>query len=298
MSRYQARRAVAGRVFLTVAAVVLGCVAGDDPAVKLRLHQAVEAEDLKQVRALLADGIDLNERDAEGRTALHLAAGLGLWPIEQDLLEAGADVGARSADGRTPLHVAVHGDNGVRTTLLLLTHGATPRVKDNQGRTPLHNDLNSRNTRILLGHGADPDARDDAGRTPLHVVAGFARGGAMIALIEGGADVSVIDDAGRTPLHYSVVHPSTRLASVLMAEGIDIDHQDKTGATALHITARDGVRRIIRQLVDAGANRSLLDNEGRTPVQVAIEAGNEINTKALRAYDPKPRGRHRKAPPR
>lgn len=57
---------------------------------------------------LIGRGCDLNARDVEGNTALHLALMQGNLQLVNELLEHGCrfDI-ANNRPGRTPLHVAV-----------------------------------------------------------------------------------------------------------------------------------------------------------------------------------------------
>src|SRR4051812_33942110 len=59
-----------------------------------------------QAQALIHDGIDVNARDAFGRTALLIAASQGHTYIVQVLLEQGADPGVKDNVGTTALIAA------------------------------------------------------------------------------------------------------------------------------------------------------------------------------------------------
>jgi ankyrin repeat protein len=58
------------------------------------------------LRALLSEQIDLEARDAAGRTALLLAVLRNEAPSVEALLAAGADPNSAAADGTTPLEAA------------------------------------------------------------------------------------------------------------------------------------------------------------------------------------------------
>ncbi len=69
---------------------------------RVDLFQAAATGDLAQIRAHIRTGSDLNVRDANGFTPLHLAAYKGNRAAVELLLEAGADPGVRSSSGETP----------------------------------------------------------------------------------------------------------------------------------------------------------------------------------------------------
>lgn len=102
---------------------------------------AAKKADAEALAALLADETlqrDPDAEDAQGRTAMHFAAGLGSEECLRALAAAGADVGhqERAGGGLTPLHIAVgYGRAAAVRTLLEL--GADPEAPDGQGRTPL-----------------------------------------------------------------------------------------------------------------------------------------------------------------
>ncbi len=102
---------------------------------------------------------------------LHLA-GLAESPdVAQALIDGGADVDARDAEGRSPLHVAI----GLSAPYVqaLLKKGANVNAIDLRGRMPLHSLAPSAVAdviRLLLEAGAKLDARDKDGKTPLRCV--------------------------------------------------------------------------------------------------------------------------------
>ena len=58
------------------------------------------------VKALIEAGADLNAKENDGWTALHLAARNGKLDCVKALIEAGADLNAQKNDGSTALHLA------------------------------------------------------------------------------------------------------------------------------------------------------------------------------------------------
>jgi len=133
------------------------------------LHKAAEAGDLATVKGWLADGVNPDKNDSEGRTPLHLAAAAGRTDVVEVLLDHGAEINARTFTTVTPLHLAVSfGHKAVAE--LLLDYGADPNAKTDNGNTPLRFAVHTKQLaigRLLLDYGADPDIRDASGVHPL-----------------------------------------------------------------------------------------------------------------------------------
>lgn len=83
-----------------------------DPGLLRRINlgasfaQAARIGQLCLVEAMVMDGIDVNETDANGRTLLHWAAGNGHAEAVELLLKCGADRTIKDKGGRTAADVA------------------------------------------------------------------------------------------------------------------------------------------------------------------------------------------------
>lgn len=62
--------------------------------------------DVEALKELLQGGANKDEKDDEGRTALHFACGYGEIACARELIKAGADVDAKDGNDNTPLHYA------------------------------------------------------------------------------------------------------------------------------------------------------------------------------------------------
>jgi len=81
-------------------------------------------------------GVRVNSADAQGVTALHVAAAGDDVDAVCRLLEWGADVNCRDHRKQTPIHMAAAGGK-MKTTMLLLEVGADMNTKDDRGYTAM-----------------------------------------------------------------------------------------------------------------------------------------------------------------
>jgi ankyrin repeat protein len=76
-----------------------------------RLIEAAKYGDVRKIRALLAEGVDVNDADAAGATALIMASSAGHLEAVEVLLGAGADAAAKNRMGYDAYAAAMfHGD--------------------------------------------------------------------------------------------------------------------------------------------------------------------------------------------
>jgi hypothetical protein len=102
-----ARQRMAGSSAAT--SIATAARAGVSPAAAFR--HAAEVGDLAALAALAEKQVDIDARDAAGRTALMLATLHGEADAVAALLAHGADPNAADADGTTPLQAATAGDH-------------------------------------------------------------------------------------------------------------------------------------------------------------------------------------------
>ena len=206
----------------------LSARAGSEEARGSGLHVAIGARQPEAGRALVDAGIDVELKNAEGRTALHDSIEYGCAPITELLLERGAYVDVCSAailghlerlrqlldgdpalvrelsTGLTPLEWASYG-NEVDTATELLERGADP----NDGSLLCAASVNHLEVgRLLLEHGAEPSRIPErCNGNALHAAAGMAYSDDtrpfVEMLFEHGVDPGVRTRDGRTALEIA-----------------------------------------------------------------------------------------------
>jgi hypothetical protein len=157
------------------------------------IHTFIKKRRIEVVETLIRNADDLDTRDSEGLTPLHVATQCNLPDIVRMLIEHGADINAKGGplDG-TPLHFACSAS--VESAAVLIENKAKLEVADKEGNTPMH--LAAKNDQpksivLLEEGGASLDAQNDLGNTPLHEAIKAKAFLALKMLIERGADIYV-----------------------------------------------------------------------------------------------------------
>ncbi len=163
-----------------------------------QLFWAAHYGDPDKVQEIISSGVDVNERDYEKSTPLHIAAAEGHLQTAQVLVISGASVDLRDYNGYTPLYLAGRADN-LRVVQMLAANGADVKAKDKNGFTPLHIAAFDGNTEVameLIRLGGDVNAKA-RGYTPLDVALVAGHDSTVSALVVEGAKVGQQKRRGR-----------------------------------------------------------------------------------------------------
>lgn len=210
------------------------------------------------------------------------------------------DLDERDDDDNTPLHVAIHARN-IQHVRILLEAGASPHKKCD-GSAPIHLALSigaieahasfaTECLEVLIRHGADPTVRDDSFHNPLYLACVSNIGSAVKMLLENPRVRETLnfraDRVGGRPLHAAARYDACRKTNndddgaerqsvtelLLSTEGIEVDSQTNYGRTPLHVAAGRGNWNAARLLIDAGADPAVIDKRGYTPGRAARKRG-------------------------
>ncbi|CAB0030544.1 unnamed protein product [Trichogramma brassicae] len=184
--------------------------------------------------------VNVDARNKEGNTPLHLAAAGGKLKLVELLLERQADPNSQNKDGSTPLHLICkrNVDGGLAMQFFKVADAMKKQVRidaqDNSGQSPLHLALAARCcnrylVKELLRNQADPNLPNEEGQTPLHLIGKrdlkdntayeFFR---MCQSQEEPLEVDAVDDRGQTPLRLAVANLLPQEVDLLLAHGADL----------------------------------------------------------------------------
>ncbi|MCD4813298.1 ankyrin repeat domain-containing protein [bacterium] len=261
------------------------------------LHQAAAKDDRKTLKKLLTQGANINQQNAQGKTALLVALENQHFKTADWLITRGTDLSLKDADRRSVLYLAIrHGSKAIAFRLIL--GDFNPNDKAANGESVL--ELAAMQgwadvVGLLIDKGAKtspPVDRIDllpaykAGKLGYNkvvkrlskmqtagpfILAFYASPKTMkISLRHTQQTIhSFLPKTKETLLHLACHGNNRRLAAYLIKAGSDINAADHNGQTPLHIATRHGYIRLIKLLLRSNAKTTLPDNHNQTPLDLA-----------------------------
>ncbi|MGY0194404.1 ankyrin repeat domain-containing protein [Leptothrix sp. BB-4] len=252
---------------------------GPQAVLRVAVRNGEDAESLRALEVLAAQGVPIDQADDDGWTPLMQAVTRGKPRVVATLLRLGADPNkvcpcSGYGDGlMTPLLLASMQDAD-DVIAPLLDAGARPDATNARGRSALHLMLD-KGTRtpapvlLLLDRGVPVDTPDADGVTPLMHAAENAQAPVVRALLDRGARPAAHTPAGRTPLAFAAVRDRDDNATLLIDAGAPVDARTQDGRTVLAYAVRRYATDTVRLLLQRGARPDLPDRDGLTPLDHA-----------------------------
>ncbi|MGD8499618.1 MAG: ankyrin repeat domain-containing protein [Phycisphaerales bacterium] len=258
-------------------------------------YRAKIAKDVELAKSAIAQGADLEAKNSNGYTPLHVAVRQKRSEMVRLLLEAGANPNAQDSSGEIPLHFTVR-HWGTSTMDLLVSAGSDVNIRDRKGMRPtmialglgniggfdllaangatVPNDLiaaykgNLTLMQRLVENGKAQETFEQ-GLTLLHAAAAGGHQAIVQLLLANGSDVRSKTQAGYTALHYAATGNHRKVAELLLDKGADIDAKPGT-QTPLHWAIRGHHKEMIEWLVARGASPNADGGGWATPLHWAI----------------------------
>ncbi|ACE05769.1 hypothetical protein Aasi_0340 [Candidatus Amoebophilus asiaticus 5a2] len=224
----------------------------------------------------------LNEKDINGKTALHYAAIEGYTNIVQLLIKHGYNINSKDENGKTPLYWSIKYNHNDIACLLInnlkeLELKSELEIEDEDGCTLLYRAIKLINKdvfELLRDKGANINTRDKEGLTPLHWIAGRGNLEMLTLLLNAsGIDINAKDKYGYTPLHRALSRNLIDVVILLIKSGANINTRDKEGLTPLHCAVHKGYIEIVKLLLKHGAAVYDSFRDGYTPLHLASQGG-------------------------
>jgi ankyrin repeat protein len=262
----------------------------EDSDFDISLAGAIYNGDIEAIKQHIADGVDVNELFFE-TPPLAWAALMGQTEAAALLLQHGADINGRNRDGNTALHLATFLGRA-ETAERLLKHEADVNTKNHDGVTPvdflripweitkstlrsLDVELNQEQLetgkaeiremfRAATKRSAKPNIQDAP--TNLWTAARVGNVQTIKHYIKKGGDVNALDKEFHLPaISWGALHGQTEVVRFLIKNGADVNRKSGDDNTPLHSAAFFGRTDIVKLLLKHGADIKARNDDGATP---------------------------------
>lgn len=283
----------------------------------MTIHYACEFGSLEEIKKLVENGIDINEKNKKYLTPLHIAIIRGDYDIVKFLVDPKGG-NALVDDNKVsvfspmqPLFLAIS-QNKFEIFKLLIHTGANVNIKDMWfGDTLLHYAIRKKATdfiNLLVSIGLNTNAKNKSNETPLMLAILNGNADTIKLLVTHGANVTIYhfnrsitlgndeiifyllqfitdlnqpDCLGHTPLMYACFKERIDIIDKLIEKGSNVNVQSKTGHTALMYASSAGFTQTAKYLIDHKSNLNLETSEGDTALTLSIFSGHNDISKFL-----------------
>jgi ankyrin repeat protein len=202
------------------------------------IHKAVLSGSVERLKkALTENENDVNVFGENGKTALRLAAEIGLVEHIKLLLSRGARLNAQDGDGEIPLRAAIE-------------YG--------------HEDVFN----LLIENKADPKGRSSRNSTPLIIAAYYSRESIFNRLIDLGADIHAVSIYQYNALDSAAYRGSSLIFGRLVELGLKPHDSPDKEWPLICSAAHGGNPEIVKQVIRLGVDINTSTSDGWGPVQI------------------------------
>lgn len=239
------------------------------------LHRAVEDQSFTVVRALV-QSVDVNEKNSEGNTPLHVA----VRNYSPEFLK-------RSLDGRNRVEKTSQLKAAIKTIgeilkLLLDAKDTDLNVKDNNGYTPLllATEYDYGDIEAMLRHNKDESVysdnvtAEDYFTLPSWLVKNVKET-VLKLLLDAGAYIEAKNKSGNTAVHIAAIKGDEFIINLLLKEGANVNAKNNVGHTPLYLAAQKGKEGTVKLLIKSGADVNEVGFDEKSAIHVASEKGFE-----------------------
>jgi ankyrin repeat protein len=273
--------------------IIGGCKSGpsakDDDVWSL-----LEKGEVERARPFFLGEVNVNDRDPNGRTPLHIAAELGDSALASFFISLGAEIDALDAQGRTPLEISTERLDA-STAATLAAAGADIHRGLPGGSTAALRALDNGSLLAAILTPASINTTDVEGRTILHLAVIRGNAAAAEAAIKAGASLNKKDAAGKTALDLALARADSGIhmkiaeqltlaggrsedalfsyfAPAVRSSNYNIRMDD--GLALIHYAAREGQEGLIVFLLEKNADINIKNRSGATALHEAVRSGN------------------------
>lgn len=230
-----------------------------------RLLAAALHGNLREVRKLLAQGVQPDVRDVNGDTSLIRATGAGNPRIIQELLAVGADLNSQNDEGLTPLTYALRWRNSrIDQVIPLLIAGSDMDLADNHGYLPRDYAMMAAFQRWSIPEGILVDTHNLC----VMWAANGGEAGLMAEYLESDVPQRILTNA----LVMAAIEGHLECCRLLLQKGADANGYDIYGNRPLAAAACNLRTEVVRLLLGFGAEIDGRDSMQKTPLMRACEA--------------------------
>lgn len=218
----------------------------------------------KLEKLLNSDDVNIEYRNKEKETFLHICLKEKKLDAAMWLISAGASVDKEDKNGQTPFDIAVENQNHRVLNMILERKDIDLNKKNQFGRTILQDAVvlgDHDMAKLLIEYGADLNSLDKKDRNVMYDALSYGNKGFIEFLLNLKViDLNIKDCDGNTIMHHNLVQNDDELALKLIQFGADPNIQGEDGKSYL-------------------CNLALRGEEGISTIESILSTGIDINAR-------------------